>query len=400
MPATLTTVSALLKEVYEPRIRKQLEDSQVALKRIEKSSEGVVSEVGGRYVTFPIRTRRNAGIGARNELEALPAAGQQGFAAARIGLKYLYGQIRLSGQTMELADSNYQAFASALDSEVEGIKNDVAKDQNRQVYGNGTGTIATVTADGANTVTVDYARRLQLGAQIDIIDGTTLGNPNPTVKVSNRQITAINLSTNVVTYNGADGTLVAGDVIVRTGNVNREWTGLAKIANNTGTLYDIDPAVESVWAAEVDSNSGVNRALSEGLMINLADRIAMNGGDTSVILTSLGVRRAYFNLLSQQREFSNTKEFTGGFTGLAFTTDRGEIPVVSDPDCPPNTMYFLNEKEITLYREKDWSFMNRDGSMWQRVIGYDAYDATLYQYSEIGCHRRNSQGVIKDITEG
>lgn len=400
MPATLTTVSALLKEVYEPRIRKQLEDSQVALKRIEKSSEGVVSEVGGRYVTFPIRTRRNAGIGARNELEALPAAGQQGFAAARIGLKYLYGQIRLSGQTMELADSNYQAFASALDSEVEGIKNDVAKDQNRQVYGNGTGTIATVTADGANTVTVDYARRLQLGAQIDIIDGTTLGNPNPTVKVSNRQITAINLSTNVVTYNGADGTLVAGDVIVRTGNVNREWTGLAKIANNTGTLYDIDPAVESVWAAEVDSNSGVNRALSEGLMINLVDRIAMNGGDTSVILTSLGVRRAYFNLLSQQREFSNTKEFTGGFTGLAFTTDRGEIPVVSDPDCPPNTMYFLNEKEITLYREKDWSFMNRDGSMWQRVIGYDAYDATLYQYSEIGCHRRNSQGVIKDITEG
>lgn len=400
MPATLTTVSALLKEVYEPRIRKQLEDSQVALKRIEKSSEGVVSEVGGRYVTFPIRTRRNAGIGARNELEALPAAGQQGFAAARIGLKYLYGQIRLSGQTMELADSNYQAFASALDSEVEGIKNDVAKDQNRQVYGNGTGTIATVTADGANTVTVDYARRLQLGAQIDIIDGTTLGNPNPTVKVSNRQITAINLTTNVVTYNGADGTLVAGDVIVRTGNVNREWTGLAKIANSTGTLYDIDPAVESVWAAEVDSNSGVNRALSEGLMINLADRIAMNGGDTSVILTSLGVRRAYFNLLSQQREFSNTKEFTGGFTGLAFTTDRGEIPVVSDPDCPPNTMYFLNEKEITLYREKDWSFMNRDGSMWQRVIGFDAYDATLYQYSEIGCHRRNSQGVIKDITEG
>ena len=63
-------------------------------------------------------------------------------------------------------------------------------------------------------------------------------------------------------------------------------------------------------------------------------------------------------------------------------------------------MYFLNEKELTLYREDDWSWMDMDGSRWQRVIGFDAYEAILFQYSELGCHRRNSQGVIKDLTEG
>src|SRR5436190_16869847 len=114
MPATLTTVSAILKEVYEDDIREQLDNGAVALRRIEKSSEGVESQVGGKYVTFPIKTRRNQGIGARNEMELLPVAGQQGYAAARVGLKYLYGLVRLSGQTIELADSNYQAFASAL----------------------------------------------------------------------------------------------------------------------------------------------------------------------------------------------------------------------------------------------------------------------------------------------
>jgi hypothetical protein len=397
MGATLSTVSAILKEVYEPKIRKQLDDSTVALKRIEKSTEGVESQVGGRYVTFPIKTRRNAGIGARNELEALPVPGQQGYAAARVGLKYLYGGVQLSGQTIELADKNYQAFASALDSEVDGLKTDLAKDQNRQVYGNGVGTIATITADAANSITVADTMYLQLGEMIDIYDATGV-----TLRVSNRSITAINTSTGVVTYDGADGSasIVATDIVVRTGSINREWTGFGKIISNTGTLYNIDPTVEPVWKSVVDSNAGVNRALSEGLMISLVDSIRANGGTTTAMFSNLGVRRAYWQLLVQQRQFTNTKEFAGGFSGLTFTTDQGEIPFVVDVDAPKNRVYFVNEKELTLYRESDWSWMDRDGSMWNRVEGFDAYNARLYQYSELGCHRRNSQGLLADITEG
>lgn len=401
MGATLATVAAITKEIYEPRIRKQLNDDAVTLKRIQRSSDGVESNVGGRYVTFPIQTRRNSGIGARNENEALPAAGQQGYTAARINLKYLYGRISLTGQTIALVDSNAQAFASALDREVNGIKTDLAKDQNRQVYGDGSGAVAVlVTGAASNTQTVLNAQYLQLGEQVDIIDGTTLGNPSPTVKASNRQVTAVNLATNQFTFDGATQAVVNGDIVVRTGNVNREWTGLAKIVNNTGTLYNVDPTVEGTWKAEVDSNAGVLRALSEGLMILMADRIRINGGKTSAIYTNLGVRRAYFNLLSQQRMYTGTKDFGGGFTGLSFTTDNGDIPVAVDVDAPPNTMYFLDESEFTLFREEDWSFANMDGNMWQRVIGFDAYEAFLFQYSELGCHRRNAQGVVKDITEG
>ena len=399
MPATLATVASILKEVYEPQVREQLENRTKALKRIERSSDGIETTVGGKYVTFPIHTRRNAGIGARNEMEALPTPGQQGFASARVNLKYLYGGIQVTGQMVELADKNYQAFANALDQEVKGLKNDLAKDLNRQVYGNGVGTLATVTADGANTVTVADTMYLQLGEQIDILDGTTLANATPTVKVSNRQITAINTSTGVVTYSGADGTLVAGDVIVRTGNGNREWTGLGAIIKNTGAVYNLDPAVEPLWAAQVDTSGG-NRAVSEGLMINMADNIMTAGGKVTAIFSNLGVRRAYWSLLVQQRQYVNTKEFAGGFTGLSFTTDDGEIPFVSDTDAPKNAMLFLNEDELTYYRENDWSWMDRDGNMFSRVYGFDAYEARMYQYSELGCHRRNSFGLIDKLTEG
>ena len=402
MGATLATVATLCKEIYEPKLRKQLNNDAVTIKRITRSSDNISNEVGGRYVTFPIKTRRNAGIGARNELEALPNAGQQGYNAARVGLKYLYGRVQLSGQTIELVNTNTQAFVSALESELSGLKTDLAKDQNRQVYGDGSGAIAVAGSGTTNTNTffAKDAMYAQLGMQIDIIDGTTLNNPNPTVKAANRQITGINTVTNVITFDGAVVSTAVNDIIVRNGNVNREWTGFNKIFKATGSLYNLDPATEPIWAAVVDANGGVNRALSEGLMISLADQVRANGGKTTAIFSNLGVRRAYFNLLVQQRQYTNTKDFGGGFTGLSFTTDAGEIPFMVDVDAPKNTLYFVNEDEFTVYRQADWEFMDRDGSMWSRISGFDAYEAVMYQYSELGCHRRNTQAIMADITEG
>jgi len=79
---TMTTVDNILKEVYEDGgINDQLQSEIVALTRIEKTSEGVTHEVGGKYVRFPVRTKRNHGIGARNENEALPIARTQSYAS-------------------------------------------------------------------------------------------------------------------------------------------------------------------------------------------------------------------------------------------------------------------------------------------------------------------------------
>lgn len=400
MPASLATASAVLKEVYEDKMNKQLNDDVVALRRIERSSDGVENDVGGRYVVFPIKTRRNSGIGARNELEALPTPGQQGYAAGRVGLKYLYGTVRITGQAMALAETKPQSFVSILDGEMEGLRTDLSKDLNRQVYGTNTGVVATLVSNSGNVITAEDVMYVQEGMMVDVIDGTTLTAANPTVNASNRQVTAIDLANNTFTVDGAAVTVAAGDVIVRNGNVNREWTGLGSIVRDTGTLYNIDPTVESVWTANVDANGGTPRALSEGLMIHMADTIRTRGTYPTLILANLGVRRAYFNLLTQQRQYVNTTKFEGGFTGLAFTTDKGDIPVISDVDAPKNTMYFLNEKEIKLYREADWKFMDKDGSKFQRVIGYDAYESVMFQYSELGTHRRNAHGVITDLIEG
>jgi hypothetical protein len=239
---------------------------------------------------------------------------------------------------------------------------------------------------------------------VDTQTGTTVDNTG--LIVSSVDLTA---GANTVTFTTTPGTaLASADIIVRKGSGvaaggNRELTGLAAIISDSGTLYNIDPSTEPEWKASVNSNGGTGRALSESLMIKMADDIRVKGGSTSLILQSLGVRRAYFNLLSQLRQTVNTQEFTGGFTGLAFTTDQGEIPVVADSDAPIGKQWYVNEDALTYYRDEEWHFLDKDGSMWKQVRDsngdYDAYYARMVEYHELGTDRRNSHGLISDITE-
>lgn len=409
MTVNMATLSAILKDIYEPPLREQLNNSCVGLRRLERTSAGITSNVGGKDVTFPIHFGRNAGIGSRNEYEDLPAAGFQATAAARIGLKYHYGSISLTGQTMELADSNTQAFISALDLETNGLKTDLAKDLNRQVYANGSGLLATT--DTATTGTAAHItsgfNNVGINTIVDVYTAANLA-ANGAPIASGITVTGVNQTTQTITL-GASVALVANSVFVRAGSANKQWTGLSAIVDKTGVLYNVDPANVDQWRSVVDDNGGANRSLTEMMIIKNVDAVSDNGGSTSLILTSKGVRRAYFALLVQQRQFVNTsqenKKFEGGFVGLAFTTDEGEIPIVSDTDAPKNMMYGLSEKNLKFYREKDFSFMNRDGGMWVRTPGTtggtwkDAYSATMYQYSQMGTDRRNVHFVIKDLTE-
>lgn len=397
----MTTVNNILKEVYEKRLRDQLQSEVITLMRIEKTSEGVSQDVGGKYTVFPIRVRRNHGIGARNEMEPLPVAQTQGYEAARVNLKYLYGSIELSGQTFELAERDPQAFASALDQEVNGLREGLRKDTNRQMYGTNKGVLVTATAAGTTTTLVTTnAQYLEVGMIVDVFT-----NADAQSGPGDHEITAIVESppgTFTVTFTPAAGAATAtGWYMTRADSKDKEKTGFEQIVlgngSGGGALFNI---THSVWEAEVDSTAG---AISEGRMINMIDRIRRNGGRTTVGFTSLGVRRAYFNLLVQQRRYTNTTAFAGGFTGLAFTTDFGDVPIVADYDCQPGRLYFLNEKEFKLYQELDWTFMNRDGSNWQRKITsaglFDAYQATMFKYCELGTHRRNSQGLLTNVTE-
>lgn len=393
MPATMTTVDGILKEVYGPRLEDQLQNEVIALKRIERSSEGVVETAGGRYVDFPVRVSRNTGIGYRNENEQLQNSGQQGYAAVHVPLHYGYGRVRITGQVMELAQKNFQAFASGLDNEMNYLKDDVAKDCNRIAYGNGVGLLATITDVAASTVhTVDTAQYLEIGMNVDVLtisNGATVILANPIVDINGLSVTF------TTTFTGA---ATAG--LFRQGNYGREPAGFAIICDDTLALHGLNPATQRKWAAYVNANGGTNRPLSEGLMIQVCDQIRTKSGKRpSAIFCNLGVRRAYFNLLTQQRRYTDTKEYAGGFQGLPFNYGT-EIPVVEDVDAKFNRMTFLSEPELTIYRTQPWHWADDDGTILKWVRDFDAWEALFKQYWEIATDQRNAHGDLRDIIEG
>lgn len=403
MGSTLASIDATLKEVYEGEVRRQLPDEIVALKRVTRSSDGVSNETNGRYVTFPVHVRRNGGLGSRNEAEALPTPGQQGYAAARLALKSDYLGISLTGHAIDMSDTNQKAFAKSLDEEMDRARIDFKKDLNRQLYGNGSGAITTVRANGTgvNIIPVVDARLFWVGSHvIDIVTAPS------TVAVTARTVTARDLTpgANTITISGATVNVTAGQLITLTGSVNREITGFGAIVNNTGVLYNINPATEPEWTSEVDSNGGTPRALSESLMIRLVDRIRGRGGRTTVVLTDDGSFRAYWALLSQLRGFTNTTKFDGGYTGLSFHVGDQEIPVVSDYDAPLGVMHFLNEDELTFYRDEDIHWLDRDGSILKQKTDaagrYDIWEAHMVERHVLGTGRRNTHGKLTDIIAG
>lgn len=392
MSTTMDTVSAITKEIYGPRIVDQMENTDVLTKRIEKTSRGITSEAGGKYVTFPLKVRRNHGIGYRNELEQLQAAGKQGWESVRVPLHFGYGRVHMSGQTMDLVNENYQAFSSAMTEEMEGLQTDLRKDTNRIMWGDGTGVLTTV-ATGATdtTIEVDDLHWLDVDARIDVLNAA-----GDTVKASNRTVTAYDDSTNEIDVDGAAFTFVAGDIIVRTGNYGREPQGMTSLVSASGELFNLDPADEPKWKSYEDNTGG---ALSESRMIATCDQLKQKGGAPSVIFTDLGTRRAYFQLLTTQRRFTDTKTFEGGFKGLAFSYDD-EIPVVVDVDAPAGKMWFIRENDFKIYRRRPWYWEDKDGNVWKWVVNYDAFEALMKQYWEFAIERRNTQAVMTGITPG
>ena len=400
MPADLSTVTAITKQVYGPTIVNQLDDEIMLTKRMQKSSKGVETTVGGKYVTFPLKTRRNSGIGYRNEGEQLQSSGQQGWNSVRVPLRYGYGRVRLTGQVIELVDKDYQAFASAMEEEMGGLKNDLKKDTNRILWGNGVGVTATVDAIepiGETSISVgtgfEDVKHLDMDMKIDILTANGV-----TTKVSGALITGIDETTGDITISpGLDAATVAGDVIVRSGNYGREPHGLTSlVSDSTASLFNLSSTAEPTWTSPVDAVGG---ALSESRMIKMCDTLRQKGGRPSAIFSDLGTRRAYFNLLTTQRRFSGTKDFGGGFTGLTFAYDE-DIPVMTDVDAPAGKMWFLNEDTFKVYQSKDWHWEDQDGNVWKWVTNYDAFEALMKKYWEFALNRRNVNGVMTEITSG
>ena len=390
----LAFFNSILKEDYLGPIREQINNSTVLLKRLKRNEE----DVGGRIAYVPLHTGRNSGVGARADGGNLPAAGRQVYTDAQYLTAYNYGRIQVTGPTIAASRKDKYAFVKAVDSEIKSMVKDMKDDLNRQMFGDRSGIMATVTVQngaGAATFTVDNPQYIQTGMVIDTVRGGA-------VQFS-RTVTAVNRATGVVTVNAVyanAGDVGVADVVVRSGNFGLEMMGLLGIVNNVNTrdgqfvgALDRTVAANGFWMGNVLANGGAARNLSLDLMQQAFDASEIEGGEVSLIITSYEQRRRYLALVKADGRFVNNLKMDGGFDAL----DYNGKGLVVDRHAQPGRILFLDESTLELYRMTDFDWMDQDGSVLSRVAGVDAYEATMFKYATLGCSACNNNTVLADL---
>jgi len=416
---TTANADAVLKNYYLGPIREQLNQKAVLMFNADTEDEGSKApastgqlefrglsresenvEYAGRQWVIPAHTSRNEGLGAIAEGGTIPVAGQQGWTDLQDTLKHNLAAIELTRYAIRLSNRNEGAFLKLLEGETKGVIRDLRKHVNRQAYGNQTGALAAVTADGVNTVTVDSVQYLRVNMRIDLVDST-----NDTVLAANRTISAINATTKVVTYSGADVTATTNHRLCRTGSWKKEVNGLGNIINNTGVLHGVDSTLATNnWHKSVIQDAGGGQ-FAEDTGQQVVDTIDQTGnGEVEFLVTSHGVVRRYANTLKSQKRFNDEKSVTlrGGFKALLFN----EMPMIKDVDCPKATMFFLNTEALMWIFLPDgdqpgnWDWVDDDGAILTRKADRsDAFEAYLAADHDLATSARNQLGKIINLED-
>lgn len=123
--------------------------------------------------------------------------------------------------------------------------------------------------------------------------------------------------------------------------------GLGSIVANAA-YAGIDPATDTAWSCYVNTNAS-NRALTADLLSAMEVNIkTVKFGNYTAIYTTPGVVEKYKALFAANNSIINQLppgQADIGYTGVTYLGR----PLIGDPYCPANQMYFVNEPELALY---------------------------------------------------
>jgi hypothetical protein len=137
-----------------------------------------------------------------------------------------------------------------------------------------------------------------------------------------------------------------GTALWNDGTSSKNLHGLRHILATGNTVGGIDQSSFSWWQANVDSSSTVLTLSALQTQFNAA---AIGSNKPSVAYTTRALYNSFWNLLTPQQRFQDSRTADAGFSSLMF---QG-LPVIVDSHAPADHWAFLNEKHIKLVIHKD-----------------------------------------------
>lgn len=410
-----TTFADALKVFYIGGQNEQLNKKSVLFSKLVRKQQ---TDVLGKNFTYNLHVGRNktAGTG-MIEGGAFGSGGNQSHKAITVPVRYLKGAIELTGPVIKAGKANVGAFVDAVKDEVDGVTNDFIRSLNRQLNGNGTGALGYWTgADDSSGTTIDDSLgnafiHLDAGESytLDLIDAD-----NDTAKVGDSIVVTVGAeaATNwAVTWTGTVSGSGDGDYLTFEDTLGLELMGIDGIISAsdpslpTGGLQGLDVATYGYWKAQSYLNSGTQRDLSFELMQKPLTRIdthtSFSQSDIPFLLSNGPVYDKYCALCRVEKRHVNTMRLDGG----QLSVDFNGFPLVIDPQCKRETIFYPNPKTLDLLTTSggmEWAeFL--DGEQFKMKVGSsghsDAYNAYLVFYGNLATKARNGNAVLGDLNE-
>ena len=389
---TLSTADNALKEVYLGVVSNQLNTTiNPLLARINQTTADVWGKEIRKIAPYGI----NGGIGAGTEDGDLPISAGNNYAQFVLPLKNLYGRVEISDKAIRASENSTGAFVNLLNTEMDGLIKASEFNFGRMLYGDGTGFLAEVESNTANSVTVDSVTNLIEGMVVDIISSTgELGKTSVRIKSIDRANKIVTFTTSSI-----GDTNYAGFKLCVQGSYNNEITGLGAIFKSTGSLYGLNRSAYSWMIPYMKNieNESKKTDISEVVMQRAIDELDENANSkVDFIVCSAGVKRNYQSYLASYRSNVDVLNLEGGYKAISYNG----IPLVSDRFVPANTMYLLNTAEFNLHQLCDWKWLeSEDGRVIKQTPGKPTYQATLVKYADIICNKPSGQAKITGIQE-
>lgn len=434
----LANFDAALKDKFDGAVRTTLNSEVRLLRRL---MEGDV-DWSGRRCVMDINIGRNASSGARGDNEPLPDAGAQEHRNAYIWSKYNYGRISVSGPTIAASRDRMGAFTKVVASETKGAVRDLKVEMNYQMFNDGSGARARVnttvvtgtilTIDSPHGIAYPVITRLNatrcLRRNMKIVFGSQRWNP--TIRTLNgtstRKILALDPVNNTITLDAAlvtTGGISDNDFIYQeygyaatdstaadNCQLSREVTGLLGIVDQNTFLENLQGisrnSYATEWGAAIIGAYATNSSIGiDGDIMQMAcdDANERGSGDIDLIFSHHSVRREYLKDLTRDVRFEpyqlkggfkeDTRENRGEGTSLMFN----DIPVWFEKDCPYGTMFFIDRSSVKVYKQRDFGFDDTDGRVLNKIAGYDAFEAFIKVYLNLGSEAPNRNAVIRGI---
>jgi hypothetical protein len=397
---TLATADAILKDLYRGPVTELVNYKTYMLDMIERDAESI--DMTGRRAIFPLHIAMNQSGTSITDGGTLPVAGTDTEVDAIVAIRYHAEGLELTDQLIKQAKGNEGAFINILDDRTKRMGKALRKKMNVQVFGDGTGVLATLASSpaAATTFTVDSTQYLQIGQVIDVLTKSTGAGTAVGVK-----ITAINRTTKVVTVSAAITATTTTDGVYLNGSRNIVSDGLRNISGQSRTLHGLDSSVagNEIWNGQRRAASGA--VAGEGLFEQLADDAGATGdGEIDLFLTSRGIKRRLADTYQSTKRFNDAKavEIHGGYTAIMVN----EIPVVADDDVPKGWAFALNKSAFKWAQidDPDW-LKSEDGTVWHLANGSvagtkrAAWQAWFVWYAALACLKPNIIGAIPDAAD-